>query len=150
LANVIENAVFQVFTKVLEDDSSKKVLMSRFHGYDGPLVTDIDEMNIESEIIVHRMRRYREGLISIFKGSWSDDFVCTLALLFKKGWGNEVDDSHDIHNSTFSQNLRNELTRIILVSNEDNMHYEEQIKLVLTISKVISVLTDLRQVKTQE
>jgi hypothetical protein len=141
---LIESSVATAFDRALNDDSAKRFLMSRIPGYEGPIVSDIDELSMHSPIMIARVKMFSGGLYRIFCSSWDDNFIRTLAERQKRGqnWGNESTDTHPIYNECFQYNLRTELTKCVLECSSLN----DRIRLVLAINKVLSILYDMGRI----
>jgi hypothetical protein len=132
-----------VMTSVLKYDVTKKFLLARFHGYDGPLVNDLDEVTIDSDIVVARINRYRQHVLQIKAATWNEEFVMAVIKNVGNGsaWGNEQLDIDPVHNHCTGAIMRDEYTKVVLTSDLDA---DTKIRLVLALSKIFSMLGELR------
>jgi hypothetical protein len=118
LTEIIPKVVYAVTEKRMLFDVTKKLLLGRIYGYKGELQTDIDEMDMNSEIIVARLAGFTRVVTTLLSAPWDEVFVTkVLPVILVWRWGNKLIEVALVHNNVSFSLLQDQFFEHIMSSN---------------------------------
>jgi hypothetical protein len=143
LTKSIVTGVSDVLTSALKYSPTRKILLSRIEGYTytEEFTSDIDELTLESEVIVARIKMYCRAMVYIICGKWDEDHVLDLAKQNGKGWGNPNVPIDPIHDLTSLGIMLNRLYSDIM--DNESIPRDELKQLTLALNKIGIIHADI-------